>query len=766
MYSAKKGKTKDIIEEYVRILLREKGEDYFRLEPTYLEIMVPEDSDSDERDSDYESELASVIDTDFELEGYRDDSDCSCDESQFQTEALTIPLKHLKKQDSNKYKWEVECTPRVLKKLKHKKTPEKLRKAICATIFEDLAKGRHWHQVKTSNKKHQLFKKSVVGKKQVIILWERVMQFSSKQTDTSTSGPIYTDVVRLWDIIMNDKSYKQVIDEIENSWERERTVARSEEHILNALGKFLQYQVPERIVISDSNNAANIKAILSADPDPTQYKPLIVHMVPRKISEIISSCSRKFDLPIKLWPEEYDIIKMTSEEPLIVLGRSGTGKTTCCLYRMVQDFLKVAESDTPFRQLFVTKNKHLCNKFEKQFFKLIKRFPLSNPVWEGNQTEPRHLKDLRTPVFTTNEELLYLLDHSINDKKVIHACDPHLGCPSDSRASITEVDASYFVSIIWKEIGKRNALKKMLDPQLVWKEIVTFIKGYGDSQLSEEEYCQLSPRIAPNFAKTRKEVHQLFKDYDQYCRSSSKKFAPLYDKCDLVSNLYHKVMKLKEESQKDIPWLFDSLYVDEVQDFTQSEILLLLQCHKDPKCNVFLTGDTAQTVMKDVSFRFKDLRALFHKTKFLPDIAPKLNILQINYRSHTGIFNLAKFVIDLIQTYHPDSIDTAPSDEAVFVGPKPKFIKPCDNDTLMNILTSNVQNPSDIQFGHHQAIIVRNNEREEEIPIKNALIFSVYESKGLEFDDVLLYNFFSDSEVSSILTLYYYIVYLNMTMIV
>ncbi len=741
MHSAKKCKV--FVEEYIKIL-REKGEDYFRLEPIYPEMTVPDESDSDERDSDYESELASVVDIDSESE--QEDSDCSCDERQFQTGTSTAtttskyPLP-TKRQDSSKYKWEVECTPRVLKKLKHKKTPEKLRKAIFATVFDDLAKGRHWHQVKTSNKRHQLFKKRVPGRKQVIILWERVMQFSSTQTDKSTSDTIYTDVVRLWDIVMNEKSYKQVIDEIEKSWERKRTIAMSEEHMLNEF----QNQIPEHIVIS--NKAANVKAILSADPDPTQYKPLIVHKVPHKLNEIINSCSRKFDLPIKLWPEEYDIIKMKSEEPLVVLGRSGTGKTTCCLYRMVQDYLKAAESNTPLRQLFVTKNKHLCNKFKKQFLKLIKRFPLSNPVWEGHQIKPRHITDLHTPVFTTNEEFLYLLDHTINGKEVIHAGDPHLGC-HDSHASTTEVNASYFVSVIWKEIGKRNALKKKLDPQLVWMEIVTFIKGHGDSQLSEEEYCRLSPRIAPNFAKARKEVYQLFKDYDQYCRSSSKKFTKLYDKCDLVLNLYQKVVELKEESQQRIPWLFDSLYIDEVQDFTQCEILLLLQCHEDPNCNVFLTGDTAQTVMKDVSFRFKDLRALFHETKFLPDVAPKLNILQINYRSHTGIFNLAKFVIDLIQTYHPDSIDTAPNDEAVFIGPKPKFIKPCDNDTLMNILASNVRNPSDIQFGHHQAIIVRNNEREEEIPIKNALIFSVYESKGLEFDDVLLYNFFSDSEVS------------------
>ena len=152
--------------------------------------------------------------------------------------------------------------------------------------------------------------------------------------------------------------------------------------------------------------------------------------------------------------------------------------------------------------------------------------------------------------------------------------------------------------------------------------------------------------------------------------------------------------------------------------------------------------------MKDVSFRFKDLRALFHKAKFLPNEAPPLNYLQVNYRSHSGILNLVKSVLDVIKKYHPDSIEVEPSDEALFQGPKPKFIKQCDEDTLMCILASNVRNPSDIQFGHHQAIIVRRNESEEDIPIKNALIFSIYESKGLEFDDILLYNFFKESEVS------------------
>ena len=38
--------------------------------------------------------------------------------------------------------------------------------------------------------------------------------------------------------------------------------------------------------------------------------------------------------------------------------------------------------------------------------------------------------------------------------------------------------------------------------------------------------------------------------------------------------------------------------------------------------------------------------------------------------------------------------------------------------------------------------------------LRLGLILTIYEAKGLEFDDVLLYNFFKDSQVG---TFYYYI---------
>lgn len=50
-------------------------------------------------------------------------------------------------------------------------------------------------------------------------------------------------------------------------------------------------------------------------------------------------------------------------------------------------------------------------------------------------------------------------------------------------------------------------------------------------------------------------------------------------------------------------------------------------------------------------------------------------------------------------------------------------------------------------FGAEQVIIVRNDAAKEQLKsvLGSTLILTIYNSKGLEFEDVVLYNFFSDS---------------------
>jgi ABC-type proline/glycine betaine transport system ATPase subunit len=42
----------------------------------------------------------------------------------------------------------------------------------------------------------------------------------------------------------------------------------------------------------------------------------------------------KVDFPFRVTELEYEITTLPPSAPIILIGRSGTGKTTCCLYRL------------------------------------------------------------------------------------------------------------------------------------------------------------------------------------------------------------------------------------------------------------------------------------------------------------------------------------------------------------------------------------------------------------------------------------------------
>ena len=127
--------------------------------------------------------------------------------------------------------------------------------------------------------------------------------------------------------------------------------------------------------------------------------------------------------------------------------------------------------------------------------------------------------------------------------------------------------------------------------------------------------------------------------------------------------------------------------------------------------------------------------------------APQIHELTINYRSHSGVLNLAKCVLKILEENYPHAIDRVPSDNGMFPGPTPKFIKPCDPNFLKLLIAANVRDPvsENITLGFHQAVIVRTESSKDESPFDKDenLVFTIYEAKGLEYDDVLLYNFFS-----------------------
>jgi ATP-dependent exoDNAse (exonuclease V) beta subunit len=83
----------------------------------------------------------------------------------------------------------------------------------------------------------------------------------------------------------------------------------------------------------------------------------------------------------------------------------------------------------------------------------------------------------------------------------------------------------------------------------------------------------------------------------------------------------------------------------------------------------------------------------------------------------------------------------------MYKGPRPVLLETNSlNDFLLHLVGNENAN-SGLEFGAQQVIIVRSQESKEKLPkeLKQCLVMTVQEVKGLEFEDVFVYNYFTDS---------------------
>ena len=473
-----------------------------------------------------------------------------------------------------------------------------------------------------------------------------------------------------------------------------------------------------------------------------------------------------------------------------------------------QEEKKQPEMYEHLHQIFITKNNVLCSEVEKNFKELCHACPAAqHRIPLEDQSLPAKMQDVAAeawPLFVNSRDWLLMLDASLPGKTFFNRAedgsllrkidgwgeeDSHLqfipATESDDESDHEEEDeggvGTQHGSEETKKKGKETSIKKDKDPRreitypvfklelwpkmkktskekvdyhptLVWTEIRSFIKGSAEALLSEngelslEDYESLGKKKAPNFSADRKVVYDLYRVYQR--ERSSKR---MFDEADLVYNI-HKRITAPE-------WSVHQVYVDETQDFTQAELSLLIRCCRSPN-ELFFTGDTAQSIMRGISFRFNDLKSLFHHARKAAGITDdqnnfitvpkKLYQLTHNYRSHAGILRLASSVVDLLLTYFPDSFDRLQKDEGLFEGPRPVLLESCSPTDLAMILQGNQRQSSRIEFGAHQVVLVASNEARDALPdeLSQGLVMTIYEAKGLEFDDVLIYNFFKDSQVN------------------
>ncbi|OJA13247.1 hypothetical protein AZE42_12316, partial [Rhizopogon vesiculosus] len=290
------------------------------------------------------------------------------------------------------------------------------------------------------------------------------------------------------------------------------------------------------------------------------------------------------------------------------------------------------------------------------------------------------------------------------------------------------------------------------DPWLVFSELMGIIKGSeyalscSGGVLDRPNYLRLPHRSNPNFANQREILYDIFEIYTKIKRQRRH-----HDVADRTQAII-KVLRSQSFPGQQI----DYLYVDEAQDNLLIDALILRRLCKNPD-GLFWAGDTAQTISAGSSFRFDDLKAFMYRMEqqHIPVNSARASLhqptmfqLAINYRSHGGIVNCAHSVIELITRFWPNTIDKLQPEKGVVDGLKPVFFTGWDNDTVS--YEQFLFGASHIEFGAQQCILVRDEAARQKLREQVGdigLIMTLYESKGLEFNDVLLYNFFEDSVI-------------------
>ncbi|KAJ7237490.1 hypothetical protein B0H12DRAFT_1238227 [Mycena haematopus] len=506
-----------------------------------------------------------------------------------------------------------------------------------------------------------------------------------------------------------------------------------------------------------------------------------VHFSQSLLDSIIAGRDASFVLQIS--PTEQEIIE--HPHSCYVLGRSGTGKTTTMLYKMllVEADYEVSKEEgqetKKRRQLFVTQSRILAEKVEEHFSKLSVGYRLSSTVGHAVKAKtspfalvdiddelnwrndlPQRYSDLQDehfPLFVTFDRLCGMLENDMQDPASGFNSLPVNNLARDRAKRPAKLTYERFLAAYWPHFPQTST--KGLDPSMVFSEFLGVIMGAEEtltsasSFLDRDTYLNLSERAQSTFADQRQRIYDLFESY-----VNRKRLLGDVDAADRT----HAILRYLD--QRGVPGKkMDYLYVDETQDNLLIDTLLLRSICHNPN-GLFWAGDTAQTISVGSSFRFNELKAFIYRIEqrrletrkpselyHQPVWQPRTFQLTVNYRSHAGIVNCAHTIIEIIQLLWPYSIDILGRERGTVDGLRPVFFTGFDSGNIQyEQFLFGDREGSYIEFGAQQCILVRDDAARDKLREQVGdigLIMTLYESKGLEFNDVLLYNFFEDSTV-------------------
>ena len=335
------------------------------------------------------------------------------------------------------------------------------------------------------------------------------------------------------------------------------------------------------------------------------------------------------------------------------------------------------------------------------------------------------------------------------------------GDSSQSGELITEVEFEDFRDTFWpwylgKLKGKSQSVKA-LNPTMMWNHIRNINEIYSGHD------------DVPDVAEHAKKVALAYKEWKQ-----------LYGNYDL-NDLYAHIARFYENDYV-AKNLVDFLFLDEIQDIPKH---LLSYLRSFASKFYYFSGDNAQNITKGVTFRFKDLaNELTGRRGKVTEFHP----LTINYRSHQNILEVGNNLVFQLRLFFPEMIEFLPPEKSPTTGPRPMLLPlGVDENQLFDFLQQHMgvtpiseadlaapqiaasevesqfldteDDPDDMdsrpnapkqyyRFRSSQVFITRDYRSKNYLLDRypSSIVFTILEAKGMEFDDVILYNYFTDSQ--------------------
>lgn len=268
--------------------------------------------------------------------------------------------------------------------------------------------------------------------------------------------------------------------------------------------------------------------------------------------------------------------------------------------------------------------------------------------------------------------------------------------------------------------------KNKLSAHRLYEEFRGVLTGpsVDEPWLSRDDYLNLGVRQSLFGDTVRAEVYDLFTKYLKFLEDSG-----LFD-----SNIVSQQYLPKVEPR------YDFVVVDEVQDITNTQLLLILSSLRER--GQFILGGDANQIVHPNFFSWSKVKSLFFEQEQLHSADQTLRILQSNYRNSPLVSAVANRILKLKHARF-GSVDKQSNYLMRSVGcQEGKLQLLADDDKVRRQLDENTRRST--RF----AVVVMHAEQKKlaQQVFSTPLVFSIQEAKGLEYDSIILFNFVSDEE--------------------